>query len=133
MQETFVEFTFDAAHKTTPDTPLHGHTFSARVVMTGERDPVFGWSHDLLDVQKTVQNVRAQLDHKLLNEIEGLDVPSLENGTKWIWESLDGPLPGLVRVELRRGADGHAEGCAYWASARSRTQSGNLGEPRPET
>ena len=33
--EIFKEFTFEAAHKTTLDTPLHGHTFKVKVVLTG--------------------------------------------------------------------------------------------------
>ena len=47
MLETYCEFTFDAAHKTTPDTPLHGHSFRVRVTFAGTPQPVVGWSHDL--------------------------------------------------------------------------------------
>ncbi len=54
-----------------------------------------------------------QLDHKLLNDIEGLPVPSLENVAQWIWKFLNVSLPGLERVELRRGANGNCEGCVY--------------------
>ncbi len=133
MQETFVEFTFDAAHKTTPNTPLHGHTFNARVVVSGERHPVFGWSHDLLEVQKTIHALRSQLDHKLLNEIEGLEIPSLENVTRWIWDSLVVTLPGLTRVELRRGVSGYAEGCVYSGPQPWRAPAGHPAQLRPAT
>ncbi|MCO6415703.1 6-carboxytetrahydropterin synthase [Siccirubricoccus sp. KC 17139] len=110
---TFRDFAFDAAHKTTPDTPLHGHSFKVRVVMSGDPDPVYGWSHDLLEVAPVLDSVRKQLDHRYLNDIEGLEMPTLENVARWIWNRLDAALPGLQRVELWRGAEGAAEGTIY--------------------
>jgi 6-pyruvoyltetrahydropterin/6-carboxytetrahydropterin synthase len=111
MQETYTEFTFDAAHVTTPDTPLHGHTFRARIYLRGPRHPEFGWSHDLLAVQRVVHGIKARLDHSLLNEIEGLESPTLENTTRWIFEAARTAIPGVDRVTLERGAAGHSEGC----------------------
>ncbi len=113
MLETFIEFTFEAAHTTPPYTHPHGHTFKAQVVLTGTPDPYYGWSHDFRDVEPVVEEVRKELDHKYLNDIEGLTMPTLENVTRWIWHRLDGRIEGLDRVVLRRGADGHAEGCSY--------------------
>ena len=111
--ETFVEFSFEAAHTTPPYAHPHGHTFRAQVVVTGEPVPVYGWSHDLTDVEPVIDAVRAELDHKYLNDIPGLAMPTLENVASWIWHRLDGTLAGLDRVVLRRGADGHGEGCVY--------------------
>jgi 6-pyruvoyltetrahydropterin/6-carboxytetrahydropterin synthase len=113
MLETFSEFTFDAAHKTTPDTPLHGHTFKVKVVLTGQPDPVFGWSHDLLKVAPVLEVTRKQLDHTYLNDIEGLEIPTLENVARWIWQRLSASISGVDRVEVRRGTDGSAEGVTY--------------------
>jgi 6-pyruvoyltetrahydropterin/6-carboxytetrahydropterin synthase len=113
MQETFTEFTFDAAHKTTPTVPLHGHTFRATLFLTGERHPEFGWSHDLDGVHLIVQGLKNQLDHCYLNEIPGLELPTLENVTRWVWEYLAHRIPGLDRVVVQRGAAGYAEGCVY--------------------
>jgi 6-pyruvoyltetrahydropterin/6-carboxytetrahydropterin synthase len=111
--ETFVEFAFEAAHKTTSDTPLHGHTFKVKVVFTGEPVPVFGWSHDLLEVEPQIDRVRRSVDHCYLNDIPGLDVPTLENVARWLWERLDPAIPGLDRVEVRRGLEGASEGVSY--------------------
>ena len=116
MQETFTEFTFDAAHKTTPQTPLHGHTFRARVYLTGPRHPVFGWSHDLLPVHSAIEEIKAKLDHCLLNDIPGLENPTLENTTRWIYEHVCQAIPGVDRVTLERGGPGHAEGCTCGAA-----------------
>jgi 6-pyruvoyltetrahydropterin/6-carboxytetrahydropterin synthase len=100
MQETFCEFTFDAAHKTTPDTPLHGHTFRVRVAMTGDRVPVVGWSHDLSEVEAVVADVRRMVDHRYLNEINGLETPSLENVAHWLWDRFEPRISGLTRIEV---------------------------------
>jgi 6-pyruvoyltetrahydropterin/6-carboxytetrahydropterin synthase len=82
-------------------------------VLTGTPDPYYGWSHDFRDVEPVIEEVRKELDHKYLNDIAGLSMPTLENVTRWIWHRLEGRIEGLDRVVLRRGADGHAEGCSY--------------------
>jgi|UniRef100_UPI0013317805 6-pyruvoyltetrahydropterin/6-carboxytetrahydropterin synthase len=111
--EMFREFAFEAAHKTTPDTPLHGHTFKVKVVLTGEPDPVFGWSHDLLEVEPVISALRRKVDHTYLNDIEGLEIPTLENVAGWICRHLDQAIPGVDRVEVRRGLEGAGEGVVY--------------------
>jgi 6-pyruvoyltetrahydropterin/6-carboxytetrahydropterin synthase len=46
--------------------------------------------------------VKAQLDHRELNVIGGLENPTCELLAAWIWNALKpAMLPGLVRVELR--------------------------------
>jgi 6-pyruvoyltetrahydropterin/6-carboxytetrahydropterin synthase len=113
MIEMFHEFNFEAAHRTTPDTPLHGHTFKVKVTLTGEPVPVFGWSHDLLVVEPIIAGVRSRLDHTYLNDIDGLETPTLENVAHWIWTQLDPQIEGLDRVEVRRGLEGAGEGVVY--------------------
>jgi 6-pyruvoyltetrahydropterin/6-carboxytetrahydropterin synthase len=121
--ETFKEFTFEAAHKTEPFEGLHGHSFRVRVVLTGPTDPVYGWSHNLYEIEASVESVRKRVDHKYLNDVEGLSVPTIENVAMWLWRQLDALLPGVDRVEVSRGASGHAEGCVYRGEGR--------GEERP--
>lgn len=123
MQETYTEFTFDAAHKTTADTPLHGHTFRARVYLSGPRHPQFGWSHDLLDVHRVVDRLKGELDHRYLNEVPGLETPTLENTTRWIYEYLRRSITGVDRVTLERGGNGYAEGCTCGAASQLATES----------
>ena len=113
MLETFAEFTFEAAHKVPPYSGIHGHTFKVVIYLTGKRDPVFGWTHNLFDVEEVVSRFKQQLDSSYLNEIEGLEVPSLENVAAWIWHRLDKEIAGLDRVMVRRGMDGAGEGCCY--------------------
>jgi len=111
MTETFKEFTFEAAHQIPPHSGLHGHSFKVVVFLQGEPDPVFGWSHNLYEVESAIEQVKSQLDHKYLNAVAGLEVPSLENVARWLWQELDSRLVGVDRVVVSRGFDGSAEGC----------------------
>jgi 6-pyruvoyltetrahydropterin/6-carboxytetrahydropterin synthase len=111
--ELFKEFTFEAAHQIPPYSGVHGHSFAVEVVYEGPGDPVYGWALSLTRIEPLIEAVQKELDHKYLNEIEGLAVPSLENVAAWIWRRLDNAAPGLSRVSVRRGAAGHGEGCTF--------------------
>ena len=56
--------------------------------------------------------LRAERDHHYLNEIAGLEVPTLENISRWIWNRLEHQLPGLDRIVVRCGSCG--EGCVFY-------------------
>jgi 6-pyruvoyltetrahydropterin/6-carboxytetrahydropterin synthase len=115
--EIYQEFGFDAAHRF-PGAPeghrnngLHGHSFVARVVLAGAVDRRTGFIADLGEVEKRCLRLRERLDHKYLNEVVGLEVPSLEHIAMWIWSDLKPDFPGLARVEVRRESCRH--GCVY--------------------
>lgn len=118
--EIYQEFSFDAAHRFPgapeghPNQGLHGHSFIARVVLNGRVDPQTGFIADLGNVEAHCNRLRQLLDHKYLNEIEGLSNPSLENIAVWVWGKLKPDLPGLARVEVRRDSLRH--GCVYSGS-----------------
>jgi len=113
MTEMFCEFSFEAAHETPPYSKLHGHSFFVRIVLKGPPDPVYGWSHNLYDVEPVLEEVREQLNHRYLNEIEGLEVPTLENLARWLWDRISARLSGLDQVIVYRGTEGRREGCIY--------------------
>jgi 6-pyruvoyltetrahydropterin/6-carboxytetrahydropterin synthase len=120
MIEIFKEFTFDAAHQlganVAPGHPyarLHGHSFGVRVYLRGAPDPETGWIMDFAALDAALRPLREALDHRYLNEIEGLERPTLETLARWIWDRLKPAVPALHRVVVRRGSGG--EGCAYQA------------------
>lgn len=117
--ETFKQFSFEAAHQTPPYSALHGHSFTVCMFLKGEPDPVYGWTHNMYDVDAAIASVRRQIDHKYLNEVPGLEVPTLENVTRWLLENLGQVVRGLDRVQVRRGMEGSAEGCTMSAPAPS--------------
>jgi len=63
-------------------------------------------------LQKALSGVQAKLDHRCLNDIKGLEQPTLENICQWIWRELKPLFPQLHRVMVRRGTLG--EGCSYF-------------------
>ena len=110
---TFKEFTFEAAHQTPPYSTLHGHTFKVELSFGGKPDPKYGWSVSLDDLHKEIDALRSVVDGKYLNDVPGLEVPSLENISRWIWNRFSAHNPGLKRVLLSRGFEGQKEGCVY--------------------
>ena len=94
---------------------LHGHSFKVEVFLRGEPDANKHWLCDFAEIERRIAEIRAVLDHSYLNEIEGLEVPTLENITRWIWQRLHNELPGLDRILVRRGSCG--EGCVFSARA----------------
>ena len=51
------------------------------------------------------------LDHRLLNEVDGLAAPTLERIAMWLWNRLQNRVPGLAEIEIAR--DSCHEGCIY--------------------
>lgn len=114
------EFGFESAHRL-PNVAedhkcarLHGHSFRVEVHVRGEVDPAMGWVMDFAEIGDACEPIRESLDHRYLNEIEGLENPTSEVLAAWIWERLDETLPGLCAVVVRetcttactyRGAD----------------------------
>jgi len=99
-------FRFEAAHRL-PEVPeghkcarLHGHSFRVEVEIEGPVDPASGWVVDYADIAAEVKPVVERLDHRYLNEIEGLENPTSENIAVWIWERLQPRLAGLARVAV---------------------------------
>lgn len=111
------EFGFEAAHHFPhkpaghENTRMHGHSFRVEVELAGEPDARSGCVVDFEDVTREIGSIRADLDHRLLNEIAGLSTPSLENLARWIAERLKAKLPQLAAVTVRRPSCGEA--CRY--------------------
>jgi 6-pyruvoyltetrahydropterin/6-carboxytetrahydropterin synthase len=118
--EIFREFTFEAAHRLplVPDghkcARLHGHSFRVELHVGGEVDPRTGWIVDFADITAAFAPIREQLDHRYLNDIEGLENPTSEVLARWIWERTQPLLPGLARVVVRETCN---TGCVYAADA----------------
>lgn len=106
------DFAFDAAHhfeheaKDHPFSRLHGHSFAGTVTLRGEPAPESGMVFDFWKIDAALVDIRDRLDHRLLNDVEGLDHPSLEAIALWVFERLDTRLDGLVSVEIRRPSCG---------------------------
>lgn len=115
------EFRFEAAHRL-PHVPeghkcarLHGHSFRATVWVEGEVGADTGWVMDFADLSAAFAPLRDALDHRYLNEVEGLENPTSENLAMWIWERLATTLPGLSRIDVDETC---TSGCRYLGPGR---------------
>lgn len=114
--EIFKIFRFEAAHFL-PNLPashkcrrMHGHSFRVNVYVSGAVEEQAGWVMDFADLKEHFKPLEEQLDHRLLNEIEGLENPTSENLARWIWRRLKPALPGLSKVVVRETC---TAGCVY--------------------
>jgi len=105
--EIYKEFAFDPAHFL-PHVPdghkckeIHGHTYHLRVYIKGSPDKNLGWIMDFKELKDLVNSLVDQVDHKLMNNIHGLENPTAENITIWFWDRLKPMLPLLSRIELK--------------------------------
>ncbi len=62
------------------------------------------------DPRAACEPIHALLDHRYLNDIEGLENPTSEVIVRWVWDRLKPNLPGLVRVKLWETC---TAGCVY--------------------
>ena len=112
----YKEFTFDAAHSLSRVEEghkcgsLHGHTFVLQVHLEGEVDPKKGWILDFNILCDAVAPIINQLDHSVLNSVEGLENPTSENLALWFWQKLKPQLPQLSQIVIKESA---SSGCVY--------------------
>jgi 6-pyruvoyltetrahydropterin/6-carboxytetrahydropterin synthase len=106
IAELVKEFRFEAAHFL-PNVPeghkcrrIHGHSFRGEISVRGPIDPALGWVMDFADLRTAVDPLVRELDHYLLNEIDGLENPTAERLAVWIWNRLAPILPMIHRVTI---------------------------------
>jgi len=117
MWELTKSFRFEAAHSL-PNTTLgaaseeiHGHSFRAEVTLRGIADPSTGMLVDLGLLTRSIAEVQSTLDHKFLNKIEALGLPTLENLSRFIFERIQ-HAGHVTRVSVYR--DSCNESCTYY-------------------
>lgn len=114
--EIFKTFRFESAHRL-PNLPpdhkcsrLHGHSYQVELHVAGPLDPHLAWVTDFADVSRAFAPVLDALDHRYLNEIEGLSNPTCEALSVWIWNRTKPLVPGLSRVVVHETC---TSGCSY--------------------
>ena len=114
--DVFRVFQIEAAHRL-PNVPeghkcarMHGHSFRIEVHVSGPVGERSGWVMDFADLKRAFQPLFDQLDHRCLNDIEGLENPTSEVLARWIWDRLQPNLPGLSKVVVQETCNA---GCVY--------------------
>ena len=120
MFELRKTFTFEAAHSL-PHVPvghkcarLHGHSFSAEIVVRGGLHPKLQWVCDYADIKAACQPIFDELDHNHLNEIAGLENPTSEVLCLWLWSKLALQLSGLYSITVSETCN---SACTYYGRA----------------
>jgi len=99
---------FEAAHRLPgrvdgdPYGRIHGHSFELEVTIAGQVQPGKLWVEDIAVLTAALSKIASELDHQLLNDIEGLSVPTLENILVWVANRLSGQLENLGQIKLSR-------------------------------
>ncbi|MDR3538780.1 MAG: 6-carboxytetrahydropterin synthase QueD [Acetobacteraceae bacterium] len=94
-------FQFEAAHWL-PRVPathkcarMHGHSYRVEVTLAGPvRDD--GMVVDFFDIEADFAAILDALDHRLLNEVEGLSNPTAETIAQWIHQRIRAPEGAVV-------------------------------------
>lgn len=110
--EISCEFRYEAAHWL-PYVPeghqcgrMHGHSYHLTVIVSG---PIRrnGFVMDFAKIKDVVGGLIKQLDHRCLNDIRGLENPTVENQLVWFWDLLTLALP-ITELRLRETANNSA-------------------------
>ena len=88
-------FGFESAHYL-PHVPedhkcrrIHGHSYQVWLHVGGVMDRRMGWIVDFGDIKAAWKALEQRLDHRLLNDVDGLDNPTAENLASWIWQQME--------------------------------------------
>jgi 6-pyruvoyltetrahydropterin/6-carboxytetrahydropterin synthase len=99
-------YRFEAAHFLPKVPPghkcarMHGHSYLVEVAIEGDVDPERGWVMDFAEIDEHVTPLVRQLDHQVLNEIDGLANPTSELLAVWLWGKLAPRLAALCEVAV---------------------------------
>lgn len=118
--EIFKTFRFESAHHL-PNVPpghkcgrLHGHSYVVEIHVTGPLGATSQWVVDFADIAAAFEPLLDALDHRCLNEVEGLENPTCERVAIWIWDRLKPRLPALSSVHVHETC---TSGCIYRGTA----------------
>jgi len=109
-------FFFEAAHtlqrehEVQGSRRIHGHTYFAELTVAGAPDSRSGMVMDLARLRALAEHARSLLDHRLLNEVDGLGPPTLENLCAYLWRAFESQGCAPARVVVRR--EGMGDSCS---------------------
>lgn len=93
-----------------PCSNLHGHSFLITLRLVGDIDPALGWLVDYHKIKELTGPLWQDLDHKVLNDVPGLENPTSELLAAYIYNRAQKLLPSLVQVRVSETPDTE---CSY--------------------
>ena len=104
------DFHFESSHalvhlpESHPCYPLHGHSYTVTVEVTGDVDPSTGFLIDYAAIKAVVRPIIDLLDHRHLNDVEGLPLTTAEHIAAFLWHRIKPQLPSLSRITISETA-----------------------------
>lgn len=80
----------------------HGHNYELEVSIQGPLDPKLAWIMDYWDLDAVIEPVLSRLDHRMLNEVAGLENPTAEIIADWFFDRLKNAIPHNLRLSQVR-------------------------------
>jgi 6-pyruvoyltetrahydropterin/6-carboxytetrahydropterin synthase len=68
---------------------VHGHNYRMDVVLSGELD-ARGFVKDFAEIDAEIMPLIKRVDHRLLNEVDGLENPTAEIIAAWFFQRIKG-------------------------------------------
>ena len=106
-------FYFEAAHKLNitkneVNKNIHGHSYFVEIFIIDQNDEINknGLVLDFSIFEQKLNSIKNDLDHKFLNEITGLDNPTLENIGIYIFNRLKEKDLNLYKIIVKRKSCG---------------------------
>lgn len=116
----FLDYSIDCSHWL-PNVPdghkcgrMHGHRYEIRLEIGGDVDPVAGWIIDYAEVKEVFDPIIMGLDHRCLNDIQGLENPTCENIVLYLQRSLRHESLRVSAIEIRETARAGAGWRGQW-------------------
>jgi 6-pyruvoyltetrahydropterin/6-carboxytetrahydropterin synthase len=77
---------------------LHGSSFTVEVTVQAPINETTGWCVDFDDMEQAWAKVHELIDHRLLNDVEGLPNPTTEHIALWLLARLQFPNAKVTKV-----------------------------------
>ena len=90
---------------------IHVHSFVVEVTFYGKKNKENQWVTDFDELSKSLNEIKKKLDHKCINDIKEIGLPTLENISSWIGKQLKKKYSNVRSIKLSRPSCG--ESCVY--------------------
>ncbi len=89
---------------THPCRRIHGHSFRITLTLIADENQLKSQEGWLIDYNEIVENMKPILnliDHRLLNNVPGLENPTTENLCRWVYGLAQEKIPYLTQVSIK--------------------------------
>lgn len=110
------EYRFESAHYLPKVPPghkcarMHGHSYRVELHVTGPVDPATGWLIDFGVIDEAWEPLHRRFDHRVLNEVPGLENSTCEIMAGYIFKEMKAKVPHLSGVTVW---ETHDSSCTY--------------------